>query len=202
MRRYIIIGLTGPTGSGKSTVSAFFREQGFEVINADELARSVVSQGSVCLKQLALVFGSDIIDGNGRLDRRLLAKRAFSSKENTALLNEITHPHIFLRSLKACREYIDSGKKKIVFDAPVLFESNSDLMCDAVVSVIAPKATRITRIAQRDGIDVKSIEERIHAQHDDDYYINKSDYVIDGSEPLEQVRANVLSIIERIDGGI
>ena len=202
MRRYIIIGLTGPTGSGKSTVSAFFREQGFEVINADELARSVVSQGSVCLKQLALVFGSDIIDGNGRLDRRLLAKRAFSSKENTALLNEITHPHIFLRSLKACREYIDSGKKKIVFDAPVLFESNSDLMCDAVVSVIAPKATRITRIAQRDGIDVKSIEERIHAQHYDDYYINKSDYVIDGSEPLEQVRANVLSIIERIDGGI
>ncbi len=201
MRKFTIIGLTGPTGSGKSTVSDFFREQGFEVINADEIARSVVSKGSVCLKQLSFVFGSDIVDEQGNLDRKLLAKRAFSSKENTAMLNEITHPHIFLRSLKMCRGYIDSGKTKIVFDAPVLFESNSDLMCDLIVSVIAPKETRINRIAQRDKIDLKSIEERIHAQHGDDYYIKKSDYVIDGSKPLDLVRADVFSIIDGITVG-
>ena len=82
MRNYTIIGLTGPTGSGKSTVSRFFREEGFEIINADELAREVVSKGSVCLKQLSLVFGGDIIDENGELDRRLLASRAFSSKDS------------------------------------------------------------------------------------------------------------------------
>ena len=195
MRKFTIIGLTGPTGSGKSTVSEIFREQGFEIINADELAREAVSKGGVCLKQLSLVFGSDIIDINGSLDRRLLARRAFSSKDNTAMLNEITHPHIFLLSLKRCREYIDSGRNKIVFDAPVLFESNSDLMCDSVISVIAPKAVRIERLKQRDGIDEKSIEERINAQHDDSYYIGRSDFVIDGSQPLDRVRAAVLEII-------
>ena len=200
MRNYTIVGLTGPTGSGKSTVSEIFREQGFEVINADELAREVVSRGSVCLKQLSLAFGSDIIDNNGDLDRRLLAKRAFSSNENTAMLNDITHPHIFLLSLKRCREYIDSGRSKIVFDAPVLFESNSDLMCDTVVCVVAPKAVRMERLKRRDGISAKQIEERINAQHSDDYYIEKSDHVIDGSQPLDKVRQDVCDIIRSLGG--
>lgn len=195
MRNYTIIGLTGPTGSGKSTVSRFFREEGFEIINADELAREVVSKGSVCLKQLSLVFGGDIIDENGELDRRLLASRAFSSKENTSMLNDITHPHIFLLSLKRCREYIDSGRTKIVFDAPVLYESNSDLMCDAVVCVVAPKEVRIERLKQRDSIDDKSIEERINAQHNDDFYTSKADYVIDGSQRLELIRTEVRKIV-------
>ena len=115
------------------------------------------------------------------------------------MLNNITHPHIFLLSLKRCREYINDGMNKIVFDAPVLFESNSDLMCDAVVSVIAPKEVRMERLKKRDNIDEKTVEERINAQHDDYYYTEKSDYVIDGSNSLEKIRQAVADIVRITD---
>ena len=198
MRSYTILGLTGPTGSGKSTAARLFGEQGFVIIDADTLARNAVSKGSVCLRQLAYVFGEDIIGGDGELDRRLLASRAFSSAENTQMLNDITHPNIFLQAMRLCREYTDSGKNRIVFDAPLLLESCSDIMCDCVVSVIAPKAVRIERIAKRDGIDMQSIADRINAQHGDSYYISKSDFVIDGSQPIDTIRGEV----ERIAGAV
>lgn len=198
MRSYTILGLTGPTGSGKSTAADFFKEQGFVVIDADALARNAVSKGSVCLKQLSYVFGEDIIGSNGELDRRLLAKRAFLSEENTQMLNDITHPNIFLQAMRLCREYIDSGRNRIVFDAPVLFESNSDIMCDYIVSVVAPKEIRIERIAKRDGLDVHSIEDRINAQKDNSYYISRSDFIIDGSQPFEIIRQEVERIINSV----
>ena len=198
MRRFCIVGLTGPTGAGKSTVSRFFEEAGFAVINADALAREIMEPGSACLMQLKAAFGSDIINENGEPDRRLIAERAFSSRENTQLLNDITHPAIFLRALKLCREYIDSGRTKILFDAPVLFESNSDIMCDAAVTVTAPKEVRIERLTKRDGRTRAEIERRISAQHDDNFYIARSDYAIDGSAPLQSVKARTEKIISAI----
>lgn len=198
MRKFTIIGLTGPTGSGKSTVSGFFRESGFVIINADDIARKALAPDSSCLGQLCTAFGSDIVNQDGTVNRQLLAGRAFASKEKTSLLNNITHPWIFLEVLRICRENIDSGRNRIVFDAPVLFESNSDIMCDSVVSVIAPKELRIKRLVRRDGLTKEEIEKRILAQNDDEFYISKSDYVIDGSSSLDEIRLKVNEIITEI----
>lgn len=189
-----MLGLTGPTGAGKSTVSGFFAESGFAVINADELAHEALLPGCSCLKSLCGAFGDDILNADGTVNRQCLAARAFSSKENTQLLNDITHPWIFLKTLKLCREYIDSGKNKIIFDAPVLFESNSDIMCDAVVCVAAPKELRMERLERRDGLTREQLEKRMSAQPDNEFYMSKSDYVIDGSQPLENIRRNVCDI--------
>lgn len=197
MRNFTVIGLTGPTGSGKSTVSAFFEESGFVVINADELARRALLPGSSCLKQLCGAFGRDIMNPNGTVNRQRLAGRAFSSKEKTKLLNDITHPWIFLQVLKICRENIDNGRNRILFDAPVLFESNSDIMCDCVVSVVAPKEIRIDRLVKRDGLSREQIEKRMSAQQSDDFYISRSDFVIDGSLTLEEIKVLVSDIAER-----
>lgn len=196
MRKFTIIGLTGSTGSGKSTVSAFFKEKGYVIIDADLLARQALMPNSSCLKQVCGVFGEDILNHDGTLNRQELAARAFSSKENTHLLNDITHPWIFLQVLKICRENIDNGRNKLIFDAPVLFESNSDIMCDAVVSVVAPMDIRMERLKKRDGLSEEQLKKRMSAQHNDDYYISKSDYVIDGSLPLEQIKIRVNEIID------
>lgn len=198
MRDFMIVGLTGPTGAGKSTVSHVFREAGFRVINADEVARSVMQPGSVCAQQLAIAFGSDIILEDGNINRRLLAGRAFSSPENTWLLSEITHPGIFLKTLAMCRSFIDSGDKRIVFDAPVLFESNSDLMCDSVVCVTAPREVRAQRLMKRDNLTREEIERRISAQQPDEFYMQRSDFTIDGGAELEEVKESVRKVIAQM----
>ena len=198
MRRFQIVGLTGPTGAGKSTVSKCFERFGFKVVNADEIARSVMEPGSVCVAQLALAFGRSILDPDGNLNRRRLAEKAFAAPNATQLLNDITHPQIFLRTLKVCHEYIDAGERRILFDAPVLFESSSDIMCDCVVSVVAPKEVRIERLMKRDGLPRESIEKRISAQHPDEFYTKRSDFVIDGGAALADVDSQAKKIIEAL----
>ena len=198
MRDHLMIGLTGPTGAGKSTVSGFFGEYGFKIVNADKIAREIMEPNGVCVRQLVYAFGKSILAPDGSLNRRALAMKAFSSRENTQTLNDITHPQIFLRTLKLCREYIDRGERKIIFDAPVLFESNSDLMCDAVVSVTAPKEVRISRLMQRDRLPREEIERRISAQKDNAFYESRSDFTIDGSQDIAQVRSQVQSIINKL----
>lgn len=191
MRDFVIIGLTGPTGAGKSTAVEYFKQNGFVVIDADGLAKKAMMPGSSCLKQVCGVFGKDILNPDGTLNRQRLAKKAFSSKENARLLNDITHPWIFLQVMKLCRENIDSGNKKILFDAPLLFESRSEIMCDFAVCVTAPKEVRMERLIKRDGLSREKIEKRMSVQHDDEFYISRSDFVIDGSASLDNVKAQV-----------
>ena len=197
MRDFVIVGLTGATGSGKSTVSGFFKENGFVIIDADKIARKALLPESSCLKQVCGAFGNDILKPDGTLDRQRLAKKAFSSKENAQLLNDITHPWIFLQVMKMCRENIDSGNKKIVFDAPLLFESRSEIMCDCVVSVTAPKEVRMQRLLKRDGLTREQLEKRMSVQQSDEFYIAKSDFVIDGSKSLEEIKSEVEFLINK-----
>ncbi len=94
MRKAIVIGLTGQTGAGKTTVAEGLRHFGYQVIKADEIARLVTEKGSPVLQELAAVFGKDILKEDGTLDRALLAERAFATPEETKLLNGVTHPEI------------------------------------------------------------------------------------------------------------
>ena len=183
----IFIGLTGQTGAGKSTVCEMAETLPCRVINADKVAREVMEKNSDCLKRLAEIFGSDIIYPDGSCNRKLLAKRAFSSRENTDILNSITHPAIIAR----VREYIDIYSKEsdiIIFDAPQLFESGGDKICDKIISVIAPAEVRLERIMKRDGISKEEALLRMNAQYDEYFFRAKSDYIIDGSQTVEQVK--------------
>lgn len=171
---------------------------GCYVINADLVAREAVEKGSECLKRLAEQFGCDIIDSDGSCNRRLLAKRAFSSAENTEKLNQITHPWIIRR----IDEYIEAYRQKnggmIVLDAPQLFESGADSLCSMVIAVTAPQDIRLDRIMQRDHLSREEALLRIRAQHEQHYYIERADAVIDGSLPMEQVRRSIADILQEI----
>lgn len=145
----IVLGITGGTGSGKSTVCECLKKLGAEIIDADKIARSIVLPGSPVLKSLAESFGGDILLPDGTLDRKALAGKAFSSEENTRLLNSLTHPEI----IKECNEKIAEKRSKcsfIVVDAPLLFVSGLDKLCDVTARVDAPAEMRLERIMQRD----------------------------------------------------
>lgn len=195
-----ILGITGPSGAGKSMVSKRLFEAGFADINADLAAREVVKKGKPCLTELAKAFGSDIIKKDGTLDRKFLAKLAFSG-DKVELLNKITHPFIIDKMKKDIKRAEENGKNYCVLDAPALFESGLDKICSKILCVTAPRELRLVRICARDGISEEQALERINAQPDDDYYKNGSDYIIcnNGDEKLlanevDRVVADIFNI--------
>ena len=194
----VVIGLTGQTGTGKSTVAGFMQEFSCAVINADEIARKATSPGSECLKRLAEHFGCDIINSDGSCNRKLLAKRAFSSRENTDILNSVTHPWILERTKEIISGYKTEGYDIIIFDAPQLFESGGEKLCDYVITVTAPPEIRLQRIMQRDMISEDAAKLRMNAQYGEEYYTSRADFIIDGSEPVKKVKIQTEKIISDI----
>ncbi len=175
------IGLTGPTGAGKSTVSAILSKNGFYIADGDAVAREIVGKGSSLLLTLAEAFGSDILTPDGTLIRSELAKRAFKDEDSLSLLNSITHPEIDRIIFE--RIGMASGFKAAVIDAAALFESKISEKCDFVAVVTAPKEIRLQRIMARDGISEDSALLRMNAQKDSDYYTEKADIVINNYPP-------------------
>lgn len=196
MKRVRLIGLTGQSGAGKSTAAKVFEQNGFTVINADELVKKVYAPKSPCLFAVSSRFGRDIINTDGTLNRVLLAQRAFSSTENTAALNEIVHPFVLSEMLSELK----NADGIAVFDAPQLFESGIDAVCDVIVSVIADEDVRLKRIIRRDGITEAQARERINAQHSEKFFKSNSDFIIENNTEgdLEQKTLEVIAGVFKI----
>lgn len=179
-----IIGLTGPTGSGKSTVARYAESRGFAVIDCDAVAREVVEKGSPLLKTIADEFGNNVIHPDGTLDRKALAAAAFCSKSSTEKLNSIMLPVITERIKAKSNAYKAKGVEYLLLDAPTLFESGADKMCDAVIAVLCPEALRRERIMRRDGLTDEQADVRLRASKPDDFYRERTPYlaVNDGDE--------------------
>ena len=170
-----VIGLTGPTGAGKGEVGRMLAQKGALIIDTDRIAREVVAPGQPCLAELAAAFGEDILQKDGTLDRAALAGKAFAFPETAAMLNRITHPHIIARSL----DILKSGTAAVgVIDAPLLFESGMDSLCDTTVAVLAPAVMRKRRIMARDGIDETRALERMNAQPDEEFYRTRAAHIL------------------------
>lgn len=198
MKKCRIIGLTGQSGAGKSTVAAFLEQNGFKVINADLLVRKIYNSGSPCLKTIAAVFGEDIITENGTPDRKLLAERTFSSKENTALLSSIVHPFVTAELFVEIKKAAESGVTTIVYDAPQLFESNADVICDEIISVTAEKSVRLERICKRDNISKENALMRMNAQLDEEFFRENSDYIIENNSDISSLNIQLEGLIKQL----
>lgn len=193
MRKYKLIGLTGTTGAGKGQARKVFEDYGYKVIDADLLARKIM-ENPIVLSTLTLHFGDDIV-ANGRLNRSLLAQRAFKDKESTALLNSITHPYIGALFVEQVKKFSYDGADKIIFDAPQLFESHLDVLCDCTVAVLADKDIRLKRIMRRDNISKEKSEKRMNVQLSDKFFRDNCDYIIENNRSLEELSASVQRLI-------
>ncbi|HEX2985744.1 MAG TPA: dephospho-CoA kinase [Caproiciproducens sp.] len=194
-----VIGLTGPTGAGKSTVAKAFQEAGCGIVDADRIARVAVTRTD-CLSALKEEFGADLQRPDGTLDRKLLAQRAFAEPRKTARLNAITHPVIMDEIKREIARERLRPVKAVILDAPLLFESGADGLCGATVAVIAPQELRLARVLQRDAITKEQALARFAAQHDDLYYRSRAGYLLDGSMSLESIPAAVQNLLEKILG--
>lgn len=194
-----VIGLTGQSGAGKTTLCERFEELGIPCIDTDAIYHGLVSHESSCLAELKEKFGDTVINSDGSLNRKALALLVFSgenAKENLESLNDTTHKYIWEEVNKRLTEYIDKGKRAAVIDAPALFSSKIFVgACDIIISVIGDKQTRLDRIMKRDGIDRERALARIEAQPDDSFFTQNSDYYIVNSGSVADMNAKLESIL-------
>lgn len=182
-----VVGLTGQTGAGKTTISKIFSDNGYMVIDADKVARKVVEKGSNCLYEIEELFGRDVLNADGTLDRKALAAIVFTDKTKLETLNTIMHPYITKEILRMIKENSNRGVKLILLDAPTLFESHADDFCEIIISVLADENVREQRIIARDNISHEQARQRMDSQYSDEFFMSHSDYIIRNDGDIETV---------------
>ncbi len=181
----MVVGITGQTGSGKSTVVKML---GFAGIDADKVAHEVLREKEVKV-QLCERFGDDILDEQGEICRPALAKKAFASPAALSMLGAITYPVITKRILDKIDAFERQGESIIMLDAPTLYESGADKMCGKVVFVTADREVRKHRIMARDGLTEQAAELRLSAQKTDDFYKSADFKIINNGQKDELEKA-------------
>ena len=196
-----IIGVCGTSGSGKSYVCGLFKKYEIAHIDTDKLYREVtVKKGTPCLKELTDFFGCEILDEKGELNRKALSKIVFESEnanEKRELLNSITHKHILIDTNALIEKYRQDGKRAVLIDAPVLFESGFDKICHSTICVTAPLEEKIQRITTRDKITESSAILRLKTQKPDEELRTLCDYEINNSSTSDLV-GQIANLISKI----
>ena len=172
-----IIGVTGSSGAGKDTLCEILEDKyNAEIIDADKIAKELSKKGTMYLQSIVNNFGSSIVNRQGELNRKKLASIIYE------VVDEI-------------KKRINKIKKKIiVINAPLLFESNLNQICDFVICVIADKKVQIERIMERDNIKEEEAEKRLNMQNTNDFYIENSDYVIHNKGDIKDLAKQLKDI--------
>ena len=192
-----VVGLTGGIASGKSTVSAMFRELGAPVIDADAVARDVVEPGTAGLAEVARRFPG-VVDATGRLDRVELGRRVFADATERRALEAILHPRIREEVARRLEALARAGATVALYDAALLIENGLHRGLDGVIVVFAPESVQRSRLAARDGLDEAAITARLAAQLPLADKRAHATWVVDNGGPLGETRAQVLKIWEEI----
>ncbi len=195
------VAITGRSGSGKSTVRAYYASKGYRVLDADKIAREITQKGQPCLARLAQVFGEDILDENGNLLRQTLAARAFTSKQNTDCLNAITHPAIIARLLERINTARRAGEEIVFVDGAAIVGGAFEPYCDTIIVVTAPEKDAISRIVLRDGISKQAARERLNAQISEADLLKAADYVLVNQSTVEHLLKEADETLQKLSEG-
>ena len=197
----MIIGITGSSGAGKSTVCEILEEEyQIKVLNADKMAKQLSKKGNEYLTDIITLFGKEILQENGELDRPKLANIIYNNEEKRRKLNECTFRHIHVALQEEIKKiYTNNQKSIIAIDAPLLFEAKLEDICDLVIAVIAKdEELQIERIIQRDHITREQATRRLQAQMPDEFYTSKSQYVIVNDGKIEDIEEQIKEVLENI----
>lgn len=192
-----VIGLTGPSGAGKGVCSEYLISCGIPCIDADAVYHGLIDTPSPCTKELAEVFGVDILNARGGVDRQALAALVFSDESHTLTeqLNQTTHKYVRMEILRLLGEFQEGGISAVAVDAPLLFEASFDEMCDFCIAVIAPYETRLARIMTRDLLPRERAVARLTAQKADEYYTSRSKYTVFNDFDKEKTQKQLKAIL-------
>lgn len=193
-----IIGITGNSGSGKSTVSKMISENyEAKIIDADKIAKEMTMDNGEYLQAIKQTFGEDVIKDN-TLDRKKIADIVFSNKTEKEKLDSLTFEYVVRRIKEEIKKaQLKSDIKYIVLDVPLLFESKLNEVCNYTIGVTAPKIEKIKRICKRDNLSEEKALQRLNNQENDEFYIKKCDFIIenvDNEKTAKRVNEIILKL--------
>ncbi len=194
----LIIGLTGGIASGKSTVSSMFREHGVPVICADELAHEAVLPGSPALDEIRELFGDDVFDECGELDRLALGAKVFADHRLKKKLEDIVHPVVERGKNELLEKYSSQSHPMAVVDVPLLFEAGWNHEVDVIVVVYVGRDLQVSRLVQRNGLSEREAQARLDSQWSLDDKKKKAHLVIDNSGSMENTRTRFEQALETL----
>ena len=194
---YKIIGLTGGIASGKTTVSDYLKERGYTVLDADAYSRKTTAKNGPAIPAIKKVFGEDIVNAGGELDRKKLGSIIFNDADKRRELNEIVYPLI--------REMMNSDEQKFIkeghvfLDIPLLFENGLNERCDFVVTVFVDRDIQIKRLTARNDLTVEEAEARINSQMPLTEKVRMSEYHLDNNGNLEELYEQIDRFTEELE---
>jgi dephospho-CoA kinase len=192
------IGITGPMGGGKSTVASLLRQMGFEVLDADEVARKVLGPGSVGEKKVFQTFGGHLKTKQGVLDRRALGRIVFAHPDKLTALEAIIHPLVKKEVLQRRKKLAEARTQVAFYDVPLLFEKNMQDEFDFILVVTAPKDLRSSRLQSRSQLTVEEIEERNLRHLPAELKEKSASAVIKNSGSLEELQKEIAAALKKI----
>jgi len=185
-----VIGLTGGIGSGKSLAAQYFAELGALVIDADQLARDVISRGTEGFDEVVHSFGDSILK-DGDIDRRALGEIVFKDPKALRALEGIVHPRVTAEFNEAVQSLTD--RQILIYEIPLLFEKNASDRFDLVITVEADMELRIARLRAK-GLHISEINSRIAAQATREQRVSVADYVLENSGSEDDLLRQVENI--------
>lgn len=189
------VAITGNIASGKSTVEKILRDKGFNVLDTDDVAHSLLSHPIIKKHIIAAFFGHDVLE-NGEISRLKLGKIIFTNYLMRKKLEEILHPAIkneigrFFRSLE--------GEKIAFVAVPLLFEAKFESLFDKIILVYADDEIRINRLMKRNNLSLEQAQQRLNIQMNQDKKVELSDFIIYNNESLSELSVQVSQNLKAI----
>ncbi len=188
-----IIGVTGSSGAGKTEACKIIvKNNDAEIIDADEVAKKLSKKGTMYLNSIIDSFGEDIVYKNGALNRKKLANMIYEDDKKREQLNKCTFDYIVQEIQKKINNM--NHKQIILIDAPLLFESGLDSICDFVIAIISERDEQIKRICIRDGISQEDAIKRLNAQNTNEFFKENGDIIINNVKTLEELEEEIEKI--------
>lgn len=192
-----ILGLTGGIATGKSTVSRYFSDQGYPVIDADLIAREVVEPGTLGLEKIVAVFGRSVLTQQGELDRQKLGQLVFSDILKRKKLDAVLDGEIRQAIVKAIEEYTLKKTALVIVDIPLLYEAGYESLMTKVMVVYVSEETQLKRLMERNSLTQEEAKQRMNSQLSIQIKKMRADFVIDNSGTKEETKLQVLDWLEK-----
>lgn len=193
-----VVGITGGIGCGKSEAAKYLCSLGAKHIDADAISRSLTADGGEALPEVRRVFGDEVFNEDGSLNRRALGDVVFASPAAKRMLEGIIHPLVQRRAMDEIEAANAEGVKVTVLDVPLLFETGMDVLCDECWAMSASPEVQLERVIARDNLTDEQAAARIASQMSMEERNARAKRVINSDRPIEKTRSELASLYQQL----